>query len=205
MGAAFFAAGFPEHALKYLELAPRDNDQALLAIGKIHLQAQRWDRARAYFEKLPPDSADGWNSLGAVEIGVGNLKAAVADFDKALAIQPAMVSALINAGQAHAALNDGDAAEKLFRRALEARPDSEPAINSLASFYAASGKTGNAIAALRYGIETVPDEESFYLNLASPYVRLDNREAAKPVIDQLLARKPNSVRGRQAQRELESR
>jgi hypothetical protein len=50
-----------------------------------------------------------------------------------------------------------------------------------------------------------PDEESLYLNLASLYVRMDNREAARGVIDQLLARKPESVRGKQALRELEIR
>ena len=205
MGAAFFAAGFPEHALKYLELAPQDNDQVVLAIGKIHLQAKRWEKARVYFAKLPPDSADGWNSLGAVEVGVGNLQAALRDFDKALALQPKMVSALINAGQAQAALGDRDEAEKLFRRALEERPNSEPAISSLASLYIATGQMGNAVAALRYGIGVAPDQESLYLNLASLYVRQDNREAARPVIEQLLARKPDSVRGKQALHELEAR
>jgi tetratricopeptide (TPR) repeat protein len=133
------------------------------------------------------------------------MRAALRDFDKALAIEPKMVSALINAGQAQAVLKDRDAAEKLFRRALEARPSSEPAINSLASLYAASGQTGNAIAALRYGIGVAPNEESLYLNLASLYLRADNREAAREAIDQLLARKPESARGKQALRELESR
>jgi Flp pilus assembly protein TadD len=208
LGAALFAAGYPEHALRYLELAPKDSEQVLFAIGKIHLQAERWERARGYFEKglaLAPDSADGWNSLGAVELGVGRIQAALGDFDKALAIQPAMVSALINAAQAQVALGDRDAAEKLYRRALVERPNSEPAINSLASLYMSTGQSGNAIAALRYGIEVGPDEESFYLNLAILYVRLDNPEAARPVIDRLLVRKPGSVRGKQALRELEAR
>jgi tetratricopeptide (TPR) repeat protein len=232
LGAAFFAAGYPEQALQYLELSPPDNDRVLFALGKIHLQAERWDRARNYIAKglaLSPDSADGWNSLGAVEVGEGNLPAALRDFDKALVLQPDMSSALSNAGQARVELGDRNAGEKLFRRALEVNPkdavaanlmgellgsrewferaiearrDYAPAINNLASLYARTGQPNDAIAALRYGISVAPDEELLYLNLASLYVRLDNREAAGGVLERLLARKPNSLAARQAWREL---
>jgi tetratricopeptide (TPR) repeat protein len=242
LGAAFFAAGYPEHALRYLEEAPQDSDKVLFAIGKIHLQAERWDRARGYFEKglaKAPDSADGWNSLGAAKVGAGNLKAALGDFNKAIALQPAMTSALVNAGQAHVALGDRDTGEKLFHRALkinpqdavaanligellgrdghdrearewfqravEARRDYAPAINNLALLYVRSGQSNDAIAALRYGIEIAPDEESLYLNLATLYARLDNREAARSVLEPLLVRKPKSVPANQALRELEIR
>jgi tetratricopeptide (TPR) repeat protein len=235
VGSAFFTAGYPEEALQYLTLAPRDNDRILFAIGKIHLQAARWERARENFEKglaLAPDSADGWNSLGAVEVGAGNLAAALRNFERALFINPAMSSALINAGQAQVALGDRQNGEKLFRRALEIDPkdavaanlmgellndrawfqraiesrrDYSPAINNLAALYASTGKTNDAIAAFRYGIQVAPEEESLYLNLAALYVTLENREAARPVIEQLLARRPNSVLGKRALRELESR
>jgi tetratricopeptide (TPR) repeat protein len=233
LGAAFFAAGYPEQALPYLEQASQDNDQVLFALGKVHLQAGRWDRARTYFAKglaLSPDSADGWNSLGAVEVGAGNPQAALRDFDKALALHPDMSSALSNAGQARVALGDRNAAEGLFRRALEVNPkdavaanllgellgskewferaiearrDYAPAINNLAALYARTGKLNDAITALLYGISVDPDEESLYLNLASLYVRLDDREAARRVIGRLLTRRPNSVPAKQALRELE--
>ena len=242
LGAAFFAAGYPEHALRYLEEAPQDTDQVLFAIGKIHLQAERWARARGYFEKglaRSPNSADGWNSLGAVKVGAGDIEAALRDFNKAIALQPGMTSALVNAGQAHIALGDRDAGEKLFRRALDVNPedavaanllgelfgreghdrearewfqraivarrDYAPAINNLASLYARNGQSNDAIAALRYGIEIAPDEESLYLNLASLYVRIDNRDAARAIIERLLGHKPNSLPARQALRELETR
>jgi tetratricopeptide (TPR) repeat protein len=150
-----------------------------------------------------------------------------------------MTSALVNSGQAHVALGDRDAGEKLFRRALEmnskdavaanlmgellgsvgrdrearewfqraieARRDYVPAIKNLASLYARSGQSNEAIAALRYGIGIAPDEESLYLNLAALYVRLDNREAARFVLERLLEHKPNSVPAHQALRELEIR
>jgi Flp pilus assembly protein TadD len=174
LGAAFAAAGHPEQALRYLEEAPQDNSHVLFAIGKIHLQAQRWDRARKSFEKglaLSPDSADAWNSLGAVEVGSNNLPAAL----------------------------------RHFQRALEARRDYAPAIENLAALYASAGKSNDAIAAWRYGIEVAPDHESFYLNLATFYHSLDNRDAARSLLESLLARNPANARAKQALRELDRR
>ncbi len=174
LGAAFAAAGHPEQALRYLEEAPPDNSHVLFAIGKIHLQAQRWARARTYFEKglaLSPDSADGWNSLGAVEVGQNNLPVA----------------------------------QKHFQHALEARRDYAPAIENLAALYASTGKSNDAIAAWRYGIEVAPDRESFYLNLATFYNSLDNRDAARSLLERLLERNPANVHAKQALRELDRR
>jgi tetratricopeptide (TPR) repeat protein len=242
LGAAFFAGGFPDLALRYLERSPQDNEKTLLAIGKIHLGEGRWAPARRYLERglaLAPESADGWNSLGAVDVGEGKMADALAHFEKALTIRPEMISALVNAGQAHMALDRLPDAEKVFRRALELDPkdaaaanqmgelsvkrqrDSEarrffqqaitsrrdyaPAIDNLATLYARAGQWNDAIAAFRYGIDVVPGEDSFYLNLASLYVSMGNREAARQVIERLLARKPGSPQALQALRELDRR
>ena len=51
----------------------------------------------------------------------------------------------------------------------------------------------------------VPAEESFYLNLASLYVSIDNLDAARQLIERLLARKPDSRPALQALRELDRR
>ena len=234
-GAAFFAAGYADLALRYLQEGPQDSGPVLFAIGKIHLQAERWDRARDSLRKglaVSPDSPDGWNSLGAAELGAGNLQAAVRAFDKALMLKPEMSSALINAGQAYAALGERAKGEKLlrralevnpkdavaanligevsgdrewFKRAIEARRDYAPAIDNLAKSYSRAGQTNDAIAALRYGIDVAPDQESFYLNLASLYAAGNDRDAAKAVIERLLTRKPDSVSARKALRELDIR
>jgi tetratricopeptide (TPR) repeat protein len=242
LGAAFYAGGYPDQALRYLERSPQDSEKILFAIGKIHLGAGRWEPARRYLERglaLAPESADGWNSLGAVDVGEGDIAKALAHFQQALTFRPDMASAIVNAGEAHMALGNLTDAEKMFQRALEidpnnaaaanqmgelcvkrrrdsearrwfqqaiaARRDYAPAIDNLASLYVGAGQLNDAIAALRYGIEVAPGEESLYLNLASLYVSMDNRDAARQVIERLLERKPDSPLALRALRELDRR
>ena len=134
LGAAFFAAGYPDQALRYLERAPQDSERILFAIGKIHLGEGRWEPARRYLERgltLAPESADGWNSLGAVDVGEGKIAQALAHFEKALTFRPDMSSALVNAGQAHVALGSLPDAERMFRRALEIDPKDAAAANQM--------------------------------------------------------------------------
>jgi tetratricopeptide (TPR) repeat protein len=174
LGASFFAAGYPDHALRYLEEAPPDNGPILFAIGKIHLQAERWARARGYLEKglaKSPDSADGWNSLGAAEVGAGNLRAALRNFDRAIALQPAMTSAIVNAGQAHVALGDRDAGEELFRRALEINPQDAVALNLIGELFSREGRDPEARQWFERAIEARRDYAPAVNNLAACYAR----------------------------------
>jgi hypothetical protein len=100
------SGGYPEQALRYLELSPQDSGRVLFAMGKIHPGAGRWTPARRCFEQgldLEPDSGDGRDGLGAVDVGEGNLPKALEHFEKALTLRPGMTSALVNAGQAHLA------------------------------------------------------------------------------------------------------
>jgi tetratricopeptide (TPR) repeat protein len=174
LGAAFFAAGYPDHALRYLKEAPEDNGTVLFAIGKLHLQASRWELARESLEKglrLAPDSADGWNSLGAAEVGAGNLQAALRDFDKALTLRPGMSSALLNAGQARIALGEREAGEKLYRRALELDPKDATAANLLGESLAQQGLDRDARDWFQRAIEARRDYAPAINNLAAFYAR----------------------------------
>ena len=63
-------------------------------------------------------------------------------------------------------------------------------------------KVDDALAAFRYGIEVAPDNEMLYLNLARFYARSGDRAKARDILQQLLARKPQSTVAGKALQEL---
>ena len=126
LGAAF--AEYPEIALQYLKLAPRDNGAVLLAIGKIHLAAQRWGLARESLQKavkIIPDSPDAWNTLGAVELGFGSPKSAIPHFKKAIELRRDYIPAINNLAGAYAGAGQIDDAIAALRYGLQLAPADE--------------------------------------------------------------------------------
>ena len=83
IGGAMMMAGYGEQALPYLEEASRrspNNARTLLAIGRIHLQANRLAPAREALERataLDPAMPEAWNDLGGVESAAGNPREAL--------------------------------------------------------------------------------------------------------------------------------
>ena len=96
-------------------------------------------------------------------------------------------------------------AKSLFEQAIEERRDYGSAINNLGVLYMNTGQINDAVAAFRYGVEAAPDEEILYLNLARIYARQNQKEKARDVMQQLLARKPGNPTAERALRELEQR
>ena len=184
LGSAFFAGGFPDQALRYLERSPQDSERILFALGKIHLQAGRWDPARRYLERglaLAPESADGWNTLGAVDVGEGNMSQALAHFERALTFRPDLTSALVNAGQAQLALGNFVDAEKLFRRTLEIDPQDAAAANQMGELFVRRQSDGEARRWFQQAIASRRDYAPAINNLGVLYARtgqLDDAIAA---------------------------
>lgn len=235
LASPFIAAGYPEAGLPYLERALQqepDNFKVQLAAGQIALEANRLTDAERYLNtaRRLGDSPELWNNLGGIALARQDYRAALAQFEKALQLNPKFVEALINSGQAatrlgqdtlaeqryRAALDlrtdDADAANylglllarrkdytaagKLFQQAITAQRDHTAAINNLAILYATTGKVNDAVAALRYGIEVAPDYDLFHINLAKILVERGERDQARSVVEQLLARKPQNMAAR---------
>jgi len=137
IGGTFHAAvgaGYPEQALPYLDEVLRRNKKnfkAQLAVGQIHLEAERPAEAKPHLEAalaLNADSPEVWNNLGGLDMAAGDPRSAAVKFEKAIALDPNASFALVNAGQAWARAGDAAKAEQRFRRALEVAPgDAEAA------------------------------------------------------------------------------
>lgn len=176
IGGAMLMAGYGEQALPYLEEARQrspNSARTLLAIGRIHLQANRLAPAREALEsaaKLDPDLAEAWNDLGGVESASGNPREALRLYERALAVDPDLAYALVNAGAMHEELKNPTEAERLYRHALAADPKSGDAANKLGLLLAKAGRTDEARALFEKAIALRRDDASAINNLAVLYI-----------------------------------
>ncbi len=96
-----------------------------------------------------PESADAWDIRGGVlsmQSGDAEARESQAAFDRALAIDPKHVDALINRGE-QAEPTDPDAAERFLKRAVEARPASTDANDAWTTFLIGQNRTAEALTA----------------------------------------------------------
>jgi Flp pilus assembly protein TadD len=181
-GGALLQAGYPEQALPYLEEMLRrspDNPTALAAISRA------------------------WNDLGDAASQSGNTAEAERLYRRALSVNRNDGEAANSLGLLLAKQGHSDEARKLFEQAISIRRDDSSAINNLGVLYLNIGQVNDAIAAFQYGIRVAPDDDILYMNLARIWVRLGDRDKARGVMRDLLARKPDSAAAQNGLRELE--
>jgi FimV-like protein len=211
LGAAFYWAGYPEHALPYLAETLRahpENWKALLAMARIQMELGRDSDALASFLHV----IDVKNSYPPAFVGAGEVYAKQNDkanaqkmFERAVSLDPKCADAMNQLGLLAAGSNDVLVARRWFQQALEAQKDHPGAINNLGVLYAKMGQPNDSIAAFRYGIKMNPDDDELYLNLARIYVTMGEREKARAVLNELMERKPGNATARKALGELEAR
>ncbi len=176
IGGALLQAGYTEQALPYLEEMLRrtpDSVKALLAVGRIHLEAQREAPARAALVRvlaLDPRLAEGWNEMGGVEALAGHFPEALRCYEKALALSPDLASASLNAAQTHEKLGDPAAAEGVFRHLLAADPRNGDAANGLGLLLAKQDRTDEALKLFQLAISVRRDDCSAINNLGVLYM-----------------------------------
>jgi len=175
IGGAMMMAGYGERALPYLEEALRrfpNNPRTLLAIGRIHLQANRLAPAREALERattLDPGMPEAWNDLGGVAAAAGDAGEALRFYERTLALGPDLPYALVNAAEMHEKLGHAPEAEQLYRRALGADPRSGDAANKLGLLLAKAGQTEEARRLFEQAIAIRRDDATAINNLGVLY------------------------------------
>jgi tetratricopeptide (TPR) repeat protein len=207
LGAAFYWAGYSEHALPYLEEVVRtkpDNWKAFLAIGRIQQEAGKLREALVSYQRviaIKPDYAGAYVNASESLASLKDIPSA----KKMIEAAPDSPEAANQLGMLYASAGEYADARKQFERAIAARRDYSGAINNLGVLYAKIGQAKDAIAAFRYGIEVAPNDEMLYLNLGRVYVMMGDRNGAREALSRLLAHKPGSEVATKALAELDSR
>jgi tetratricopeptide (TPR) repeat protein len=184
-GGALLGAGYGEQALPYLQEMLRrtpDNPKALLAVGRVHLEANRLPQAREALQRavtLDPRLPEAWNELGGVDSAAGNLAEALRMYEKALALGPDLPYALLNAAQTQAKLSNVAEAERLYRHALAVDPRHGDASNGLGLLLAKQGRTEEARKLFEQAISIRRDDSSAINNLGVLY--LNSGQAADAI------------------------
>ena len=210
-GAAYLWSGYYEQALPYLQAALRrtpDNARVLVLVGKIHLQADRFDEAEKSFRAalaVSDQNGDAWAGLADVYDSRKDSAQAEACYRRALNLNPQSPEAANGLGLALAKQGNAAEAKKFFEQAIAEKRDYAGAINNLGVLYIQQGKQNDAIAAFEYGISVAPQDETCYMNLGRIYAQQGKLDRARQTMQQLLEHKPDSETAKRALQELNGR
>jgi len=154
---------------------------SLLALGSICAATNRLDDAKRYLtQAIAADkyAAKAHGSLGAVHASAGDLTAAAACYDKALALAPDHPG--IHYGYAMLLQSLGRNAEaiKHVRRAVSGKPDHLDALFLLGNLLYAGGQDAEAIECYLKILKRSPRHADTHNNLANVYQRLGETERA---------------------------
>ncbi len=102
--------------------------------------------------------------LGEVWLRMGRNADALAEFDKAIGMQPAMYEAIAGLAAANDALGRGADAERLYEQAIVLRPDIASSFNRYGSFCYRAGRYEKAAQLFAKVTELLPDSARGYSN-----------------------------------------
>ena len=129
--------------------------EASYAAGRFAAAEEAW---LAGLAEDPTHHPASWNDLGFLYLETGRPKEARRLFDRALALDPDLAAALVNAGAVRLQERDWEGAVRFLERAIGREPDSAPALGNLAIAYGELGRRDEAVRAARALLRLYPDD-----------------------------------------------
>ena len=154
---------------------------AALQLGISMLGVGAPDSARTWLERSLGSSkdAEAWYRLGLLEKAKKDHNAAIAYFDKVLAIEPSNALVLSERGGSYALMGDTVMAKESLDKALELEPRNAVLWNARGYFlHASSGHFAKAIADYDRAIKLDPNYSYAFNNRGWAYYKLGNRDKA---------------------------
>ena len=130
-------------------------------------------------------------TLGLILNGTGKPERAVAEFEKAIRLEPKNVLAYRSLAAAYAALDKTKEAEDTYRRAIDMKPDYWGGYYEFGKYYYARREYEKAIAEFERVIELAPDNKYGYLNLGGCYYMEGKLDEACEQFENSIAAEPN--------------
>jgi lipoprotein NlpI len=156
-------------------------------------QVRYWQNSITLSEhalKVTDNNYNAYFNRGNAYWSLGNYQQAIADFDRAIEINPKYAGIYYNRGSAYQFLGNYQQAIGDFNKAIEIMPKYVEAYNALGMVHVALGNVMQAIADFDKAIEINPDYADSYYNRGNADSRLDNYKQAIPDYDKALEINP---------------
>ncbi len=138
-----------------------------------------------------PHSWLGYESLAMALYAMGDLDEAMAQYDKAIHIQPTLGRAYFYLGEGHQRKGDVDQAAKYYVEAMRWEPDCLPAYSNMARILAEKGQLDRATEVCRRGLVFCPDSATLHGSLGTLLARQGQKADAIEEFRAALAIDPN--------------
>jgi tetratricopeptide (TPR) repeat protein len=160
----FLASGRAAEAEKLLNIVLQqdlNHAEALLILGRLRAQQQRFAEAESHFQKhlaAHPNSVQGWMQLGIMRFRQEQWPAAAEAFKKATEIKPDYAEAHGNLAFAYSRQNQTAAAIQSLKEAIRCQPGDARAHASLAEEFLRANQKPEALAAANAALAINPQE-----------------------------------------------
>jgi len=188
LGALFFQRGYLDQAEVAFQMTLRDDPnsaEALYGIGSVYLNQNKNAVARETFERCvklkptyPDTLPDAWNNLGVIATRENRVDDAIADFKKALSINPRHLLSLDNLGNAYRLQKRWSDARTVLEKAVEVGPEDPEANYSLGMVFAQANDTAKAYDYLQRALKARPAYPEALNNLGVLYLMTNRRDQA---------------------------
>ena len=182
-------AADPEEDYSAKQLA--QNMAALEALGYVEKNSSQATPAGAS-EPTEASSPEIHNNLGRIHGRTGEIDKAIAEFEKALTLDPYNADSLLNLSSIAALQGNRTRAEHLVKRALAANPDFPPALAQLAELRRDAGDLGEAIRLFGEALELDEVSPDLHLCYGDCLQRAGRFEEAEAAFRRVLELEPDS-------------
>jgi serine/threonine-protein kinase len=130
-------------------------------------------------------------TMGLIRGGTGDSQGAIAEFERALSLEPTNAAAFRGLASTYADLEKPAQADSTYRMAIAMKPDYWGGYNELGLFYFKKGNYAGAVTQFEKVIELTPDNAFGYLNLGAAYWGLEKTSDAQKMFERSIEVEPN--------------
>jgi tetratricopeptide (TPR) repeat protein len=168
-----------------LEVNP-NFDQAMTGLSRALINLEKLDEAKQWAQhalKFNPQNYRAWYQLGFIEAKKQDKAAAIAAYEKAVAIQGNFAPLRRDLGLLHFQQQNYVEAAKHLAAAADLGMEEASLYNTLGISYSRTNRLQKAVAAYKQALTLDPNRAETHLNLAYAYQRLNQLRAAKQEYD----------------------